>query len=111
MTLVTELGSYEILHRGQNVGSYSYFDAYSYQSKSMCVFMPNNVARFERLNNELMRSDPIWQLRLLNDPNFFNPYSKKHQIECYLNTIKNQHPNNKVVERLVKYYDTALRKN
>jgi hypothetical protein len=73
--------------------------------------MPNSVARFERLNNELMRSDPIWQLRLLNNPNFFTPNMKQYNIDCYLRAIKNQHPNNKVVERLVKYYDAALRKN
>jgi hypothetical protein len=69
----------------------------------------------ETLELSLKDADPIQQMRLLNNANFFplgheeiahygGPTFRNHKVIKYTQAILDQHPNNKILEKLTKYY-------
>jgi hypothetical protein len=69
----------------------------------------------EILELSLKEADPIQQIQLLNNTNFFVPRLediivvsaialRNYRILKYTQALLNQHPNNKILERFAKYY-------
>lgn len=102
---------YEVLGKS----SEDVFITYCYSIREIDYFPVYSKQIKETLELSLKDADPIQQMRLLNNTNFFplsreeiahygGPTFRNHKVIKYTQAILDQHPNNKILERFAKYY-------
>ena len=111
MSVTINNTTYEVLGKY----SESLFIVYCYNTGDIQHEPAHTKLIKETLELSLKDADPIWQIQLLNNINFFplgheeiayygGPTFRNYKIIKYTQAILDQHPNNKILERFAKYY-------